>query len=217
MEKEKVWFTSDLHWGHRNIVKFCPERQKEFGLDIDDTDMLQKHDEGLIRRWNMTVGKHDTVYILGDFSFAPMEDTKKILEKLHGKKHLILGNHDKSCKGLENYFESVSQIKEVWFKTHMYPFLEEHMHCVLCHFPLIAWNRRMRGSIHLHGHLHGSGDDLNKNSEELRVDVGFDSILGNCGLVSLEKLYYYMKNEVAKGQIFEDHVRELVEKTGFIA
>lgn len=217
MKKEKVWFTSDLHWGHRNIVKFCPQRQTEFDLNIEDSDMLKKHDDALIRKWNDTVDKHDTVYILGDFSFAPVEETKKILEKLHGKKHLILGNHDASCKGLENYFESVSQIKEVWFKKHIYSFLEEHMHCTLCHFPLIAWNRRMHGSIHLHGHLHGSGDDLNINSEELRVDVGFDSKLGNCNLISLEQLYHYMKNKVAQGKKFEDHIRQVVEKTGFIA
>lgn len=217
MDKERVWFTSDLHWGHRNIVKFCPQRQTEFGLSLDDPDMLMKHDDALINQWNNTVSKHDTVYILGDLSFAPAEETKKMLEKLHGKKHLILGNHDASCKGLENYFESVSQIKEVWFKRHMYSFLDEHMHCTLCHFPLIAWNRRMHGSIHLHGHLHGSGDDLNTNSEELRVDVGFDSKLGNCNLISLEQLYQYMKNEVAQGKKFEDHIRQVVDKTGFIA
>lgn len=214
---EKVWFTSDTHWGHRNIVKFCPERQNEFGLDLNDPDMLKKHDEALIRRWNMTVAKNDTVYILGDFSFAPVEETKKLLEKLHGKKHLILGNHDGSCKGLENYFESVSQIKEVWFKTHVYKFLDEHMHCTLCHFPLIAWNRRMHGSIQVHGHLHGSGDEMNKESKELRIDIGFDSSFANCGLVSLEQLYSYMKNDVAKGKKFEEHIRTLVEETGFYA
>jgi calcineurin-like phosphoesterase family protein len=214
---EQVWFVSDTHFSHRNIVKFCPQRQVEFGVDLNDPDMLQKHDDALIRRWNMTVGKHDTVYILGDLSFAPVEETKKILEKLHGKKHLIIGNHDGSCKGLDNYFESVSQIKEVWFKTHMFSFLDEHMHCILCHFPMMAWNRRMHGSIQVHGHLHGSGDELNKMSGELRVDIGFDSELANCGLVSLEQLYNYMKNEVAKGKKFEDHVKGIVEKTGFIA
>ena len=106
--KEKVWFVADSHFSHKNILKFSPKRLEEFGLDLDDPDVVKKHDNILINRWNMTVAKHDTVYILGDLSFASADDTRKILEKLHGKKHLIIGNHDGSCRGLENYFESVT-------------------------------------------------------------------------------------------------------------
>lgn len=215
--KEKVWFVADSHFGHKNILKFSPKRLEEFGLVLDDPDVVKKHDNILINRWNMTVAKHDTVYILGDLSFASADDTRKILEKLHGKKHLIIGNHDGSCRGLENYFESVSQIKEVTFKKHMFDFLDENMHCVMCHFPLIAWNRRMHGSIMVHGHTHGSLDLMNKESEELRVDVGFDAELSDCGLVSLEQLYYYMKHDVAKGKTFQEHIDYLTEKTGFRA
>jgi calcineurin-like phosphoesterase family protein len=215
--KERIWFTSDLHFSHRNIVKYTTGRKEEFGLDETDVDMMKKHDEGLIRRWNMTVQKHDTVYILGDLSFASTDDTRKILEKLNGKKHLIIGNHDGSCRGLENYFVSVSQIKEVTFKRTIFSFLDENMHCVLCHFPLVAWNRRMHGSVMVHGHTHGSMDEINIQSEELRVDIGFDSQLANNGLVSLEQLYHYMKRTVAKGNKFQDHVDMLIEKTGFKA
>lgn len=215
--KEKIWFIADSHFGHKNILKFSPKRLQEFGLDINDSDVVTKHDEAFISRWNMTVAKHDTVYILGDLSFAPVEETKKILERLHGKKHLIVGNHDASCKGLENYFESVSQIKEVWFKTHVHNFLDEHMHCILCHFPLIAWNRRMHGAIMVHGHTHGALDLINKESEELRVDVGFDGELSDCGLISLEQLYHYMKYDVAKGKTFQEHIAYLTDKNGFRA
>ena len=111
------------------------------GLDETDPDIMKKHDTGIILRWNMTVRKHDTVYILGDLSFLTNEETRKLLEKLNGKKHLIIGNHDGSCRGLENYFVSVSQIKEVTFKKTVFPFLDENMHCVFCHFPIMAWNR----------------------------------------------------------------------------
>lgn len=215
--KEKVWFVADSHFGHKNILKFSPKRLAEFGLNLDDPDVVKKHDNILINRWNMTVAKHDTVYILGDLSFASADDTRKILEKLHGKKHLIIGNHDGSCRGLENYFESVSQIKEVTFKKHMFDFLDENMHCVMCHFPLIAWNRRMHGSIMVHGHTHGSLDLMNKESEELRIDVGFDAELSDCGLVGLEQLYNYMKHDVAKGKTFQEHIDYLTEKTGFRA
>lgn len=216
-ERKKIWFTSDLHFGHFNIVKYTAKRSSTFNLDITDVNMLTKHDKSIIERWNETVKKKDTVYILGDFSFASPGETKKILEKLNGEKHLIIGNHDGSCRTLGNYFESVSHIKEVTFKKTVFPFLDENMHCIMCHFPMIAWNRRMNGSIMLHGHTHGSICELNKQSEELRLDVGFDSEIGNCNLVELEDLYKYLKNNVTNGKTFKEHIKYLVEKTGLRA
>ena len=217
MNKGNIWLVSDLHFSHKNIVKYSTNRKNELNLDENDNEMLKKHDEALIRRWNYTVKKYDTVYILGDFSFATTDETRKILEKLNGKKHLIIGNHDASCKGLDNYFESVSQIKEVTFKKTVYPFLDENIHCIMCHFPMMAWNRRMHGAIMVHGHCHGSLDEINKQSEELRVDIGFDSELADGGLVSLEQLYNYMKFDVAKGKTFQEHLDYLVEKYNFRA
>jgi calcineurin-like phosphoesterase family protein len=212
-----IWFTSDTHFSHKNIVKYNTKRQEHLGLNLEDENMLAKHDAALIKLWNETVRKTDTVYILGDFSFASVDDTRRILEKLNGKKHLIIGNHDGSCKSLINYFESTSQIKEITFKKTVFPFLDEHMHCVLCHFPMIAWNRRMHGSVMLHGHTHGSVCELNKNSEELRLDIGLDSQLAKGNLISLEQIYRFMKNEIAKGKTFEEHINYLTEKTGFRA
>ena len=212
-----VWFVSDTHFSHKNIVKYNTNRQEILELDINDEDMLQKHDAALIKCWNETVKKNDTVYILGDFSFASPDDIRRILEKLNGKKHLIIGNHDGGCRGLSNYFESTSQIKEVTFKKTVFPFLDENMHCVLCHFPFVAWNRRMHGSVMLHGHTHGSLCNINRESEELRVDIGFDGQLAHGNLVSLEQVYHYMKYDIAKGKTFQEHIDYLTDKTGFRA
>jgi calcineurin-like phosphoesterase family protein len=215
--KEKIWFTSDLHFSHKNILKYSTNRKSLLNINEINEESLKIHDDKIIEIWNNTVNKHDTVYILGDFSFASAEDTKKILEKLKGKKHLIIGNHDASCRGLNDYFESVSQIKEVTFKKNVFDFMDENMHCVLCHFPLIAWNRRMHGSVMLHGHTHGSLTNINIESEELRMDVGFDSQLTNGNLIGLEQIYNYMKNNVAKGKTFQEHIDYLTDKTGFRA
>ena len=212
-----IWFVSDTHFSHKNIVKYNTNRQEQLALDANDENMLQKHDDALIKCWNETVKKHDTVYILGDFSFASPDDIKKMLGKLNGKKHLVIGNHDGGCRGLNNYFESTSQIKEVTFKKTVFPFLDENMHCVLCHYPFVAWNRRMHGAVMLHGHTHGSLCDKNRESEELRVDIGFDGQLANGNLVSLEQVYHYMKNVIAKGKTFQEHIDYLTKKTGFRA
>lgn len=220
MNNYKIWFTSDTHFQHFGIIKFQKERSKAMGItdDMTDAEKLKRHDEWLINMWNRTVGKYDHVYILGDFSFAPTEDTRRILSKLRGIKHLIVGNHDKSCKGLGNYFRTVSQIKEVPIKKYQYDFLEEDIYLVLCHFPLVAWNRRLHGALHVHGHTHNSISSINEESGELRVDIGIDSDIADFGLVSLENVYKFMKDKIRnkgfnsfkeyiENKSFEDGVR----------
>ena len=107
----KVWLTSDLHYSHPSILYFHPKRREAAGITLEELQAdknlaIEKHDEWLIKLWNDTVKREDFVYILGDFCLGNRERTEKILSKLHGRKYLIQGNHDKSLKGLENYFES---------------------------------------------------------------------------------------------------------------
>ena len=59
----EVFFIADTHFNHKRIVEI---REKERGRKFAS---LEEHDEELIRRWNATVGKKDTVWHLGDFSF----------------------------------------------------------------------------------------------------------------------------------------------------
>ena len=214
----KIWFTSDLHHRHKNIIKFQKERCEAMGIteDMSDMEKLETHDKWLVEMWNKTVDKHDHIYILGDISFGSQEETKKFLEKLKGHKHLIIGNHDKLCQGLENYFESVSQIKEFPIKKHQYDFLEENIYLVLCHFPMVAWNRRLHGAFQLHGHLHGSGDEITKKSGELRVDVGLDAKLSNYELISLEMVYKHMKDIIKQNGFdnFEEYVENKALEDG---
>lgn len=218
MNNYKMWFCSDLHFNHLNILKFQKERREAMGItdDMSDTEKLHKHNEWIINMWNMTVKKEDHIYILGDVSFGTTEETRKILERLKGHKHLIIGNHDKSCRGLENYFVSVSQIKEFPIKKHQYDFLEENIYLVLCHFPMVAWNRRLHGAFQVHGHTHNSLKDINNESGELRVDIGLDAEIANYGLVSLEKIYKFMKDKLVEGEFktFEEYVEHKALKDG---
>lgn len=191
--KERVWFTADTHFNHKNICKYTG-RGELFGLDKDNPDM-NEHDKMLISLWNSTISKKDTVYILGDFSFLNRECTEKLLGKLNGSKHIILGNHDQSVRGLENYFKSVSQIKTVTFKKTIFPFLDENFIVCMSHFPMYNWERMEHGAVHLHGHCHGSIDDINEASKEFRVDVGFDGTLAKHRFLSLEDIYQYFKRK----------------------
>lgn len=225
MEKYKVFFISDMHFHHLNCLYFKPKRRTLAGISLDELQngdkeaCMRKHDEWLINKWNEQVGKRDVVYILGDFCLGNKEITQRILSRLNGRKYLILGNHDKSCKGLENYFEWVGSIKEAKFTHEMFPFIDQsETFCVeMCHFPMIAWNRKAHGTVHTCGHIHSAHDFMNDQTGVLRVDVGLDAALANYQLIPLEKLYAHFRDIVKKHgfSTFKEYAEFLYEKQGF--
>ncbi len=81
---EKVWFTADTHFGHRNIIRFC---QRPF-VDVEEMN------QAMIKNWNNVVGDKDLVFHLGDFSVGGAAEWTSLLDNLHGRIILILGNHD---------------------------------------------------------------------------------------------------------------------------
>jgi calcineurin-like phosphoesterase family protein len=208
-----------------NSLYFRPKRREACGISLeqlqngDKKEILQIHDDWLIKKWNTTVKKEDFIYILGDFCLANHEKTEKILQKLNGRKFLIRGNHDKSCNGLERYFTWVGDIKEAKFTHDQYPFIKEgETFCVeMCHYPLMTWNRRPHGTFSAMGHCHGALDSINKESKELRVDVGLDAELSGYEFISLEKLYGYARKIVTDAgfDTFQDYVDDLILKQGY--
>lgn len=79
------WLTADHHFGHRNIIEFANRPWKSIG----------EHDEWMIEAWNEVVGGEDEVWVLGDFAFVSDRwELKRLVKRLKGKKHLVLGNHD---------------------------------------------------------------------------------------------------------------------------
>ena len=227
----KVWFTADLHFRHKKILKFQRERRDVLGFTEEEIDKSLGEqdqtyadimDQWLIEKWNRTIAKEDTVYILGDICFGNSEGAEKILQKLNGKKYLVFGNHDKACRTENNvkYFKWTGDIKEASFKHSLYPFIREDETFVveMCHYPIVSWNHRMNGSVHLHGHTHGGIDDYNEASRELRVDVGFDARLGGIGeFVSLEEVYAYFtkKMEDSGCKTFKEYTEKIIEGQGF--
>lgn len=153
-------------------------------------------DNWLMDMWNQTVDKNDFVYVLGDFSFHTAAYNKSLLSKLNGKKFLILGNHDNSSTNLHDYFEQITQIKEYKFKDES----GETFCFELCHFPMLSWNRKEHGTIHLHGHSHGNLDEFNLSNSDLRVDVGIDGKLANYSFLTPDDImvHFYKTKGVCK-------------------
>ena len=166
-----IYFTSDLHLGHENVIRLC---HRPFGS-------IEEMNETLIKNWNSKVKPTDTVYILGDITFKmPVLEANKIIKRLNGKKHLIKGNHDKVYD--ENLFESVSYYKELKYNGLFF---------CLMHYPLAEWNHYFRGSIHLHGHQHNSSiyNTTQKNNNLRKYDVGVDA--NNFYPISIDEILEY--------------------------
>lgn len=203
----KIYFTADTHFFHVNILKHCPDRP------YSGTDDITTHDEWLIDLWNNKIEKKDIVYIVGDFAFGNKERVIRLMGKLHGIKHLIVGNHDASSIKIPSYFESVQQIKDLTFKASLFPFLEKDFYLALCHYPLVSWSRKNYGACMVHGHCHGRIDEYNRKTGDLRVDVGIDGALARThgGFISLEELYKYFL-EIAQNTNFARYVADNRER-----
>lgn len=160
-----IFFTSDTHFLHRNILKHCPNRKFE---------SVEEHDEHLINAWNSVVSRDDVIFHLGDFAFGPIESSFLILDRLKGKKVLITGNHDVRHLKNADFRSRFAAIKfgyhevEVSFQGHT-------SLVVLCHYPLESFNKMRYGAFHLHGHCHTPLGELKVRRMSRRKDVGVDS------------------------------------------
>lgn len=151
-DPEELFFTSDQHFGHSNVISFC---DRPFA-NVDEMD------EELIARHNAVIPPAATVFMLGDLSFHPNQRTMEIVTELNGFKYLILGNHD---AGLSRYvldlFEGVANYHELSVRSRK---------VVLCHFPFRSWNNMAHGALNLHGHCHGKLEEQ-RNQFDVGVDV----------------------------------------------
>jgi calcineurin-like phosphoesterase family protein len=85
----KVFFTSDTHFNHANIIKYCAR----------PFSSVEEMNREMIDRWNSVVGPEDTVYHLGDFAMGKPSDWPAFFLQLNGAgKILVLGSHDRKSK-----------------------------------------------------------------------------------------------------------------------
>ena len=136
-----MYFTADTHFGHTNILKLC---RRPF-------ETIEEMNEDLIARWNSRVTGADSIYIVGDM-FYRCDDAEAILKRLHGKKHLVIGNHDSSWMDRVDLSKHFAQVCDLKVTTN------GRYALTLCHYPLLTWKREEK-SYMIHGHIHANTDD----------------------------------------------------------
>ena len=148
---KNIWFTSDWHLGHKNILK----------LSNRPFSTIEEHDEIIINNINKFVKNSDDLYILGDISFNQSYNTyKNIFNRLKGNKYIIWGNHDNKNQLIKCQKEGLlvsvreSQILNIDKYT---------IH--LTHYPLREFFNFYNGGYHFYGHCHGNIDDYCKSTD----------------------------------------------------
>lgn len=132
------YYISDLHLGHANIIRF----------DKRPFKTVDEMDRKLIENWNNTVGKNDTVYVLGDMVWGIAPAWGKYLEQLKGDIVLITGNHDLKSfpANLKRYFQDIKPYKEI---------RDGDSHVIMSHYPIPFYRRGYDPNFWmLYGHVH---------------------------------------------------------------
>jgi len=144
----KIWFTSDSHFGHDDIRRFC--NRPFISVEVMD--------EILIKNWNEAVSPEDHIYHLGDFAWR---NIRNYIEQLNGYIHLIRGSHDKQIGNLSTLFTEVCDLKKLVIEGNA---------IIMCHYQMTTWQASHYNSIQLYGHSHGRSEPVGK-----QMDVGVDT------------------------------------------
>lgn len=215
----RTFITSDLHFNHKNILKFQPNRKEALNCET-----IEEMNENLIKHWNTNVSDEDTIYHLGDFAFNKAKD---ILTRLNGTKIFILGNHDNknSLTSITTHQYLEIKYKVVFNKANIlktnnedtiknlskhykkedatplvanefgevFEYIEKDI--VLFHFPIRYWNQSDNGALHFHGHTHGHYENFGKS-----IDVGFDA---HNKILTMEEAIDLAKKKPLDNRIYE--------------
>lgn len=173
----KTWITSDLHFGHTNIMKFCPQSRARFRNDVNYMN------EQMVVEWNSIVQPGDLVYILGDVAFLPAQKAAEYMNRCNGDKILVEGNHDRKALKDPSFFRAFKEVHKYLEITY-----DGTLVCMF-HYPIYDHNGAGRGSIMLHGHRHGNPHNIPGRIMDIGMDATGVIVSDLDGIVSkLEKI-----------------------------
>ena len=161
--EQPIFFTSDTHFGHRNIIDHC---HRPFSS-------VEEMNEAIICNWNQVVERDVLVFHLGDFGVGGAEEWNEWLGRLNGRICLVMGNHDLWTvrKGYDR-FESIS----------MQMLIEVGKQKIfLCHYPFLCYSGANKKVWQLFGHVHTNpvqseqGNSFSGKLYPTQYDVGMDN------------------------------------------
>lgn len=118
-----IYFVADTHFFDDTIRRY---ENRPFSN-------VQEMNEKVVHNWNNTVRIEDEVYVLGDLGNADADKMAEILNKLHGKKYLVKGNHDNHSNafyrevGFEEVYDKPVILDGFWILSHEPLYVCENM------------------------------------------------------------------------------------------
>ena len=180
--ERNIFFISDSHYGHKNIVKTVSDWEDKEGCR--DFKTVEQMNSVLVDNINKYVDCGDILFCLGDWSFGGINNVGKFRARLNVEEiHLVLGNHDdhiRKNKLIDHVDDIPIHTKDLFYTVNDYLEISiDKKKIILSHYPMLAWNYSYKGSWHLYGHSHGT---LFKNQQNVEwfhkskmLDVGMDS------------------------------------------
>ncbi len=183
----RVYFTSDTHFNHTNIISYC---QRPF-KNVDEMN------ERIIANWNEVVSEDDIIFHLGDFCLGGAAEWTRLLDRLNGKIYLIMGNHDRKNirQGFMDRFEHVAMQMHIEVgKQRIY----------LNHYPFLCFEGGYKDVWQLFGHVHTRKNNTGIDAGRLQYlyptqyDVGVDN--NNFAPVSFEQVKRIIGKQVEQSK-----------------
>lgn len=145
----KIFFTSDHHFNHENIIKYCNRPYNS----------ISEMNYDYINKWNSVIKISDKVFHLGDFALkSSYNSIRNLTQILNGYKILIKGNHDR--------FNCNFAVNQLGFNECYTSYIFEHeVSYILNHKP--RYDLKIK---HLCGHVHEKWK-INENGNILNVGV----------------------------------------------
>ncbi len=168
--ENRIWFTADLHFGHDKEFMYAPRGFKS----------VKEHDEMIIKYWNTVVEPDDEVWVLGDLMLNDNKHGIECINKLNGKLHIIVGNHDTDER--KEIYKTLPNVISV---DYAYELKVGKYYFWLSHYPTITanfddgkpWAKHL---INLYGHTHQQEKFYNDNP--YMYNVGLDAH-SNCPIL----------------------------------
>ncbi len=140
---ERIWFWSDQHFGHKNIIGYC-------NRPFEDVNQMERE---LMANYYSTITENDVCIWVGDVSFMNDGFTNDLLDEMPGYKILVLGNHDIDHGVIRKLnFDEVHSILSV-------------RNFIVSHHP---WWNVPAERFHIHGHIH---NNVTNNPQHINVSV----------------------------------------------
>lgn len=191
IKEPRVFVTSDLHFGHVNIMKYDTNRAVYLGIpqpvgDKPNPDEVTEMNEAIVRLWNSQVDHTDIVWVVGDVAMGRVDETIEYVARLNGQKVLVMGNHDRPHPIMHKSDEKTAawraRYEEVGFEIVDNEIITsfDGVTAQVCHFPYTGdhseeerygeYRPADAGLPLVHGHVH----DLWKTNGR-QYNVGIDA------------------------------------------